>query len=417
MATFELGLITSSAEEVLVGRQPILDRNRQIFGYELLFRSNQPASAAPFDDVAATSDVIATALLSVGFDQLVGESTAFINFNRDLLFSNLPQVLPPKRTVLEILETATVDDALVDACRKLKALGYRLALDDYVGDERFDPLLQLTDIIKVDLPGTDASRQRQIVQMCRRNGTRVLAEKVETQEDFERCFNLQYDYFQGFFFARPTIVKKRAAPANKMARMNALREANKKEINLSALEAAIRHDPTLTYQLLRYVNSAAFGFNKVESIRNALVLIGDVRIRQWVSLAIMRTFGHSKPAELMKQILVRARFCELLSVQAGQAARSVDFFLMGLFSLMDALMDSDLPEILSQVYLSDEPRLALLEDQARSTSKCIFELVRGYERSDWETVTQISERLNIASQAVMGSYVEALQWANRFEGL
>lgn len=147
------------------------------------------------------------------------------------------------------------------------------------------------------------------------------------------------------------------------------------------------------------------------------MLIGDVRIRQWVSLAIMRTFGHQKPAELMRQILVRARFCELLSVQAGQATRSADFFLMGLFSLMDALMDNELPEILSHVYLSDEARSALLTMRPRSTFKCIFELVRGYERSDWETVSRISEHLNVASQVVMGSYVEALQWANRFAGL
>ena len=401
----------AETNQVLVGRQPVLDRNLHIFGYELLFRPT--GASGVVDGATATSEVIANTLFSIGFDQLVGPHAAFINFDRELLLSDRPGLLPPRRTVIEVLETVTVDQALIDACRDFQKLGYLIAIDDYVGDPGFDPLIPVADIIKIDVRAAGIADQQRMVDRFRGQKLRLLAEKVETPEEFQTCLTMGFHLFQGYFFAHPVTIARREIPANKMTALRVLREANRQDIDAARLETALRQDPALCYKLLRYINSAAFGFSRqIESIRSALVLIGDTRIRQWVSLAVMRSLAHNKPPELVNQVLTRARFSETLSERRGFGGRTGEFFLMGMFSLFDALTDRPLKEILAEVHLNEEPRAALLEPDVVSPFSQIYSLVRAYELSDWDTVAAVSAELELTTDTVCACYVESLGWAS-----
>lgn len=406
----------SHLPEVLIGRQPILDRYLQLFGYELLFRSAAPVQS--FDGTAATSEVIATALLTIGLDELVGPHRAFINFNRELLLGDRATLLPPQRTVIEVLEDSEIDDSLIESCRNLRQLGYLIAIDDYVGDPRFDPLIPHTDLIKIDLRGVGIADRHRLVTRFRGQNVRLLAEKVETPEEFQICSALGFDYFQGYFFARPVTITRRDLPANKISALRVLREANRRELDLAQLESVLRQDPSLCYKLLRYVNSAAFGFSRtIDSIKSALVLIGDIRIRQWVSLAVMRSLGDNKPQELVAHILTRARFCESIALLSELASRSSEFFLMGMFSLFDALVDRPLVEILDELHVSNDVRASLLASDSDSVFVRVYSLVRAYEHSDWDHVTSDCSKLGLTPQSVCSVYVESVRWASSIVSL
>ncbi|MCC6588546.1 MAG: HDOD domain-containing protein [Bryobacterales bacterium] len=382
----------------------------------MLFRSAAPLPS--FDGTAATSEVIATALLTIGFDELVGPHTAFINFNRELLLSDRATILPPQRTVIEVLEDSAVDDALIESCCNLRKMGYLIAIDDYIGDPRFDPLIPYTDIIKIDLRGVGIADQHRLVTRLRAQNVKLLAEKVETPEEFHVCSALGFDYFQGYFFARPVTITRRELPANKIAALRVLREANRRDIDLAQLEAVLRQDPSLCYKLLRYVNSAAFGFSRtIDSIKSALILIGDIRIRQWVSLAVMRSLGDNKPQELVTHILTRARFCESIALLSPLASRSSEFFLMGMFSLFDALVDRPLAEILAELHVSNDVRASLLTGDSDSVFASVYALVRAYEHSDWDTVTPTCSKLGLTPQSVCSVYVESVRWASAIVSL
>ena len=245
--------------DVFVARQPIFDRARELFGYELLFRSN--AISSQFDgtaDESATSQVIANSLFSIGLENIVGGNRAFINFNDGLLRGGLHTMLPRKQIVLEILESVKPDTDLIALCRNLRKEGYTIALDDFVGDPSFEPLTEIAQIIKVDIHATPESEQERMLRTYRPRGIAMLAERVETAGEFERARRAGYDHFQGFFFARPAIVKGRQIPAAKFNCLRLLGELQKTDLDFDRLKVMISQDLSFSYKLLRYVNSALF---------------------------------------------------------------------------------------------------------------------------------------------------------------
>jgi c-di-GMP-related signal transduction protein len=398
--------------DVFVARQAIFDRNKNLYAYELLYRSD--ALTNQFDETesaSATAQVIANSLLAVGLENMLCGKKAFVNFDRTLLIGGFQGVLPPDTLVVEILESVMPDAAVLEACGKLRKQGYYIALDDFVRDERCESLTNFADMIKVDVRATPREEQERIVATYRPRGITILAEKVETTEEFEWSRNAGYDYFQGYFFARPIVVRGRNISAAKLTCLRLLSEMQSTDLDFDRIQKLVSEDVALSFKLLRYANSALFAREaEIYTIHHALVILGESGVRHWASLAALPILAQDKPGELIVLSLVRARLCERL-LQLTGAPRYQLGFLMGLFSLLDALIDLPLDEALMQVNLAPELKGALLgtapeDDVFRS----VFELVRHYEAAEWEKVSKIAARLHIEGAAVADAYGASALW-------
>jgi len=401
--------------EVFVARQPIFDRRQKVYGYELLFRPHVDSTAAGTASSAASLRVITNSLLSIGVETLLAGARAFINFPEQLLTDERALSLPPSIAVIEILETVKAGPAVIAACRNLRSKGYVLALDDFPQQADYAELAGLVDIIKVDFRATSPAAQEAIVNYYLPRGVHMLAEKVETQEEFERARKLGYHYFQGYFFARPVVVSRREIPGFKQAYLRILQEIHQPELEFRELESVIQSDVSLASKLLRYVNSAVFGWiTPVQSIRQALALLGEQEIRTWASLAALHTLAVDKPDELMRMALLRARFCELVAPWEGLAHRKADLFLMGLFSLLDAMLDRPLAEILAEMRLTGEFADTLLgTSDPGQPMTLIYSLVREYESGNWETFAVAANQLHVPLEIIPELYLNAVAWSQQ----
>jgi EAL and modified HD-GYP domain-containing signal transduction protein len=352
----------------------------------------------------ATSQVILNTFMEIGLDTIVGEKRAFINLTRDFFLQEYSAVFPAKRVVLEVLEDIPVDAALLAAVRRLSGQGYTIALDDFVYHERLRPLVELADIVKVDVLAMDRKTLCEHSVLLRQHNVRLLAEKVETREVFKFCKALGFDYFQGYFFCKPEVIKGQRVPANRLATLQLLARLRDPDVEFRELETLMSRDVALSYKLLRLVNSAFYSLpRKVDSLRQALSLLGTKFLTTWVSLLILAGFD-DKPLELMVTAMVRAKMCELLAQALGRSDTDT-FFTVGLFSALDALMDSSMEEILKSLPLSDDLAAALLRHEGRlgSALACVL----AYERGNWPAV--VCPGLDNA--AITGAYLHAITWA------
>jgi c-di-GMP-related signal transduction protein len=401
--------------DVFVARQPIFDRIRRLFAYELLFRSDNVRNEFDGSEAAsATTQLIANSLLTIGWDNILGGKQAFINFDRTLLLAGLHTILPRENVVLEILETVTPDEEVIAACRKLHRQGYAIALDDFVDGPSYQALLEMANVIKVDVQATSIEEQQRLLKTYQPRGTAMLAEKVETPEDFDRAWQAGYDFFQGYFFARPVLVRGKQIPANKVACLKLLTEMQRPDLDFRRLEALVSEDVSLSYKLLRYANSARFyGHADIRSVKQALAMLGEDNIRHWVVLAAFPAMAEDKPGELVTLSLVRARFCE----RVAQAAMIPEYklaFLMGLFSLLDALIDTPLQEALKQVSVVPAISQALLGTCGELDAfRTVYNLVCRYEVGDWEAAKELASKLNIEFVAIGSAYAESTRWAHQ----
>lgn len=391
--------------DVFVGRQPIYDRKLEVIAYELLFRSGEANRASVLDGDQATSQVVHNTFVEIGLDTIVGQKRAFINFTRDFILQDYAAIFPTDRVVVEVLEDITVDAELIEAVRTLSAQGYTVALDDFVFHDHLRPLVELADIIKMDVLALDRSTLQEGVSQLQQYNVKLLAEKVETRDDFTFCQNLGFDYFQGYFFCQPDIVKGRRSPGNHMAIILLLAKLQDPQTEFAELEALVSRDVSLSYKLLRLINSALYGMpKKVESIRQALLLLGTKFITTWVSLITLAGIG-DKPDELMVTAMVRGKMCELLAQAMALQGKEV-FFTIGLFSVLDAMLDMPMPEVLTSLPLADDISCALLSHKGimGDTLRCVL----AYERGNWDDV--ICQALD--RQVIRDAYLEALAWAS-----
>jgi c-di-GMP-related signal transduction protein len=401
--------------DVLVARQAIFDRDRRVFGYELLFRSAAGQNA--FDGTEgslATKQVLANSLLVIGLETLVGNKKAFFNFGRGPLLQGWHASLPRQSTVIELLETVEPDDEVLAACRKLREEGYRIALDDFVLRPGWERLLDVADLIKVEIQSTPRAEQKLLIRSAQERGLEMLAEKVETHEEFEWARQAGYDYFQGYFFARPVMMRARQIPASKIHCLRLLQEAQRPELDFDRLEALITEDVSLSYQLLRYVNSPLFALtSNIRSIRQALLYFGEVELRKWIALATLARTASDKPGELIRYSLLRARFCELVIRLTGNGLEQ-SAFLTGLFSMLDALIDRPLEDTLAEICLDPEIA-AVLRGQAPAGDPlaCVYELARCYEVADWPRVEKLGAQLKVPIASLGEVYCEAAGWAQQ----
>ncbi len=400
--------------DVFVARQAIFDRDQHVFGYELLFRSNLENAFDGTDQTLATSQVIAASFFALGLDRIVGDKRAFVNFDRELLVRDCASVLPRQVVAVEILETIQPDREVIAACRRLKERGYCLALDDVVSERGIEPFLELVDIIKVDFQRTSPTQQLGLLRRGHPLGIRMLAEKVETPRQFQDAHRMGYDYFQGFFFARPVIIVGRAIPAFKLHYVQIFKETSRPELDYQRLEEVIKQELSLSYKLLRYINSAAFGWRgSIESVKQALVLLGESESRKWISLVALPALAQDKPEEVVIQAAVRARFCESLAEWVGLPRRKMDLFFLGMFSVLDALVDRPLEEALEGIHLAEDVRAVLLgQADANNRLAKVYALVQAYEAAQWDALLGAVAGLGLPPGVVPALYIESVRWAD-----
>ncbi|HVP52522.1 MAG TPA: HDOD domain-containing protein [Terriglobales bacterium] len=394
-----------------VARQPILTSGESVFGYELLFRDGvADYFSSPDSDAASRSTLDASLLL--GLDVLCDGRYAFINCTRDLLLNDYLTLLPSDRVVAEILETVPADEEVIAACRRLKQAGYMIALDDFVPGDPREPLTRLADIIKVDVRRSSLADStaifRQSGERCR-----LLAEKVETREEFVATRKAGFTYFQGYFFRKPELLRAREIPANRANYLHLLKVTSRAELDPRELEDAIKGEASLCYRLLRYLNSPVFGFPaEIRSIRHALVMLGEREVRRWLRLATTLVASQSGPSDLVLSALVRARFCELLAL--GMRHGNSDLFLVGLLSLMDAILGMPMAMVLEGIALDRATRAVLLGQSSPLTP--IYDLMLAQENAQWEKVEQLSSELRLRGGLVAECHWKAMQWARQMTG-
>lgn len=394
---------------MLVARQPIFDRTKNVIAYELLFRSSRINLYEASDGNQATSTLLIDSYLNLGIDVVTGGKKAFINFTGELLRQEVAHLLPSESVVVEILETVEPDEEILAACRKLKEAGYALALDDFVYEPRFEPLLAYADIVKIDFLNTEPAERAAIVSRSQGNpGIKFLAEKLETQAAFNEAVRLGYTYFQGYFFSKPVIIGRRRIPAATVSYMKLLQEIRATDMNVGRIEQIIKDEMSLSYRLFKYINSANFGMTReISSIRQAIALLGQQELLRWMTLNTLYLADYQKPPELLSNASIRAYFCEEIAVRLGRTGIAPDAFLAGMFSLLDAILDIPMEVLLGELPVSQAIKAALTDGTGFIGD--ILKMVVYYEQADWELVFMAAARLALPAGELPKLYIQALQ--------
>lgn len=389
-------------DNLFVARQPIYDKSDQLIGYELLYRAGDTDVAEFNDGKIASSQVILNSFMDIGFDALVGSSFAFINITEDFILNESLTPMYEKQIVLELLEEISPSAEVFAGVKRLKKHGYKIALDDFKYSPEYDELLGLSEFVKLDVIELGKDGIIRELENLKEFDVKIIAEKVESQEMYAFCKELSFDFFQGYYFCKPELVKHKNIPSNKLVVLNLIKELSKPDFHFSDIEKALAQDATLTYKLLRYVNSAAFTQRKeIDSIKEALALIGGDTILKWTTLLLMMQLIEGKPQELLVTALVRARMCELLgNKNNGQ------MFTIGLLSLLDALMDTPLVDLLDELTLSTNVKISLLDYQGEN-GMILLNVVR-YEQGRWDELIIDGVDMN----DYFSSYMEAVKWAD-----
>lgn len=390
-----------SGSTVCVGRQPIFDKKRQIFAYELLFRTPNDTSARIEDPDVATAQVLISALTDIGLDQISGVEPLFVNCTRYFL-QNDP-VLDPQQWVLEVLEDIAVDDALLKGIRRCRKLGYRIALDDFVYRPELASLVELADFVKVDVLAQSMRDVETQVKQLRKFPVRLLAEKVESEQQLLHCQDLGFELFQGYFLRRPQSVTGKRAPLNRLNTLFLLLQCQDPDVSIAKIAHAVAQDVTLSYRLLQLANSALFARRaQIESIDRAVAMMGTETVFRWATLLSMTGFDDC-PVSYLELALQRARMCELLAA-SRHVKDTVPFYTAGLLSLLDSMIRRPMAEILAPLPLSEGIRKALEEPRSGEVGEVLSTVLA------WETVQAAAgERLDTGQ--LQKSFWESVAYA------
>lgn len=395
-------------EHVRLARQPIVDRELNTIGYELLYRAQDADRTARISNSnQATASVVINALTEIGLDVLVGTKQAFINVPLKLLFNDVLKGLATSQMVLEILETIECNESTAEAMGALKQLGFRIALDDYPVENMSLPCVRNAQYVKLDVLADGVDKVIQVVEPSHKAGLKVIAEKVEEWSDYEILKEAGVDYFQGHFFARPEMIVRQSIKASKTHLLSMLILLQDETVTIPAIAEKINTDIGLTYRLLKLVNSAAIGMRrKVETVADAVNMLGIDVIRSMVYLSAL-TGGTEKSPALVGTAMVRARFSQLLSKKTG-LANPASAFMVGLFSTLDAFYDQPIEQIVRELPLADNIASALVSREGVLGE--ILEYVTFYERGLWLDGDEVTDQLNACAPEL---YVEAVNWAEQ----
>lgn len=405
--------MSDSLQDIFLGRQPILDRNQQIVAYELLFRSsNQAHSANVTSDLLATAHVITHAFSELGIASVLGGKKGFINISADLLLSDMIELLPQDKVVIELLETIQVDEQIISRCRELKAMGFSLALDDFSGDLQFEPLFDIVEVVKFDLPQIGQASLEKHVNHIKRWPVKLLAEKVEDIDQAIQCKELGFDLFQGYYFARPVVLSGKRADSSKLMLLKLL-ELILGDAETHEVEQAFKHDPSLSYNLLRLVNSVAVGTRyKISSLTQAIVVLGRQQLQRWLQLLLFVNHGGDMQNPLLELAATRGKLMELLAIKQSEQDKDHHdrAFMTGIMSLLDTLLGMPMAEVVKQVSLASDVENALLSHAGKLGNLLL--LVKKMEQYDFDAAEGLLADMKLNLSDLMQAQIEAMRWSN-----
>ncbi|MBN1850465.1 MAG: HDOD domain-containing protein [Deltaproteobacteria bacterium] len=402
--------------EVYVARQPIFNKKKKIYGYELLFRDGTANFFSGIDGNTATSKVLSNSFFTIGIEKITGNKLAFVNFTRDLLIRHVPMLFPNHIMVVEVLEDVEPEENVIAVCREISAEGYHIALDDFFFRSEMEPLVAIANTIKIDFRATSIEEIEEYIQKLSRNNLYFLAEKVETYEEFQRALAMGFHYFQGYFFSRPEVLTGQDISSAQMNLLEIMAEVNKEDFEFRKIEKIIERDVAISYKLLRYMNSAYFRrVNEIYSINQAIVLLGENGIRSFLSLIAMSKLASDKPDELVRSSIIRAKFCELVGKMSRTAVNPSELFTLGLFSSIDAILNDTMENLMAKLPLSEALKKALIHGEGDLND--YLRLAVSYERGDWADVSDLEEAMNLDKKDLPTCYMEALNWADAFTSI
>lgn len=403
-----------ASQDIFLGRQPILDRDQKIVAYELLFRTGDTAGATVTDNMQATASVIQHAFTEMGVQTVLGTHLGFINVSADLLLSDMVELLPRSQVVLELLETIRVTDAVIERCRTLKQQGFTLALDDFVYDDSFRPLLDLVDIVKVDLQLHSPDELRTAVDRLKQWPVKLLAEKVDSAEQAEFCQSLGFELFQGYFFARPLVLSAKRADPSQLALIQLLGLVLK-DADTQQIEQIFKQHPNLAYNMMRLVNSVANGASrKITSVSQAIVVLGRSQLQRWLQLLLFTLqSGAAYPSPLLMLAATRGKMMEVLAAKQQRSADDCDeAFMVGILSLIESLIDKPLADIVIELNLGDRLAAALLHRDGELGR--LLQLVECVEAADLSRTLQLLAQCDALSLSdLTEAEIESMAWANQ----
>ena len=393
-------------------RQPILDIDKNLFAYELLFRDSIINVFPDIDGDEATTKMIEASNFNLGISEFTGNKPAFINFTLETLIKGYPETLTTDELVVEILETVKPGKKLLSICKDLHQKGYTIALDDYIHQSVWQHFYPFVHIIKIDWQDTSVEIIKEVKAAIQGfPHIKLLAEKVETYEQYNQALELGFELFQGFFFAKPEMVKTKNLSPSQVAMAELLYETSKTEVDLSSITAVFEHDVTLSYKLLRYANSAIFKRRtEISTIKQALVTLGSAELKRFLGLMFAANINPEKPSELINSAMARAKFCDLVAKEVNTPIDQAIAFLTGLLSLIDAIVDEDLENILTKLPLAQEIKDTLLT--RKGDMAALIMLSEFIERAEWSKTAVIMKRLGLEKASVLKHYNEAIAWAD-----
>ncbi len=399
---------TGLLQDVFVGRQPIYGRRLELFAYELLYRGGDVDHAVFKEGDRATSQVLLNTLTEFGLDRVVGDHLAFVNLTRGFVIGEYPLPLPRAQVVLEILEDVPADAEVLEGLRSLRERGFRIALDDFVLEKSREPLLRLTDIVKVDVLHMSAEDIRRSVAELAPYRLKLLAEKIESRAQFQTCLDAGFHYFQGYFLAKPNVLQGTSIPASRVNLLRLLGSLQDPACDIERVQELVAQDVTLSYRLVRHINAAVFGMpRRIESVRETVLYLGLSTVRNLACLFLLANV-EDKPHELIVTAMLRARMCQGLAEASGLSDAS-SYFTVGLFSALDALLDAPMDRILEKLPLAADVQQALLSHGGPlgAALTCVL----AYERGDWQ---QVSFR-SLSRASIKRAFLDAVQWVEAID--
>ena len=402
---------------VYTARQPIFNRRQQAVAYELLFRDGEENRFPNIDPHHATSKLIMHTHLNGGLATVTDGKPALINFTEECLLSGFPELLPPDKVMIEVLESVTPTDEVYAKCRELFHKGYALALDDFVHKPEWERFFNLVKMIKFDIQKTPLSEIQPLIARLRvqRPKLKLLAERVETHEEFKIAKDMGFTFFQGYFFCKPEMCKERDVSPDQVVLIELYKELCRPVINMKQISKCFEQDLGLTYKLLNYINSGILPIQtEISSIKQALVYLGESQVRKLITLLTTATLAFKKPKEIIRVAITRARACELVAEKV-LPAMSDEAFLIGLLSQIPAILDKSMEEVLEKLPVSEDIKVALLEPKSQSLLRIIYDAVTLYERGDWHLTTIQCYKLKLEYDTLGDYMLQAIAWAQSYE--
>jgi len=393
-------------------RQPILDRQQNLYAYELLFRSPNETSFGAIDGTIATSKIVSTSQFEHSLSDLAGGKPAHINFNLQSILNKSPTMIPAEQLVIEVIDIDKPGKRLLEECKALKEAGYKILLDNYVHQKAWLHFLPFIDMIKLDIRVACSSSIRLVTKIKEKyNHIKLICSKIETQDEFQRANDAGFDFFQGYFFAQPQEITKRSVDVNDFSLAEILFEISNSDFDLQKIIDVFQNDLNLTYKLLRYSNSAIFSRAvEVSSIKQAVVSLGKKELTKFITILFASQSIGNKPSELLSMSLSRAKFCENLAASLTTGLNPSVAFLTGMFSLIDMMLDEPMQELVVKLKLSADISAALLHKQGELA--LLIEMSSSYEKGSWYNIAAIGSRLSLTPEDIAKSYQQALNWSD-----